>query len=62
MIWDTSRPAVTAEWQCTRCAATNRKLMAPHASVGFDRCVHCKTSHAIGKGPTPVRWDAKAEP
>lgn len=62
MMWDTSRAAQTAEWQCTRCGVTNRKLLPPQASVGIDRCVHCKVSHEIGEGPTPVRWVAKAKP
>lgn len=60
MTWDTSRPADTAEWQCTRCNTTNRRLVGPHADVAVDRCMHCKLSHAIARGPTPVRWTAKA--
>lgn len=60
MLWNTSRPADTAEWQCTRCNTTNRRLVAPGAISGDDRCVHCRLRHLIESGPTPVRWTARA--
>ncbi len=59
-MWSTSRPAQTAEWLCTKCGTTNRKLLAPSLSEARDRCVQCKTPHALGRGTTPVRWNAKA--
>ncbi len=60
MMWDTSRPAKTAEWQCTRCGVTNRKLVAPSAREANDRCVHCGRKHVVRPGTTPVRWHAEA--
>lgn len=60
MMWDTSRPADTAEWQCTRCGTTNRRLVPPRADSARDRCMHCRLTHAIARGATPVRWTAKA--
>ncbi len=60
MIWDTSRPAVTAEWQCTRCATTNRVLVRPGTAETSDKCVHCGTRHLVRPGQTPVRWQAEA--
>lgn len=59
-MWSTARPTQTAEWLCTRCGATNRKLLAPTLVTGADRCVHCRLKHTIARGDTPVRWDAKA--
>jgi hypothetical protein len=59
-MWDTSRPALTAEWLCTRCGVTNRKLLEPEAVEGDDRCFHCKLRHILHRGDTPVRWDATA--
>ena len=50
----------TAEWQCTRCGSTNRKLVAAKASEAKDRCVSCGAKHLLHPGETPVRWDAKA--
>jgi hypothetical protein len=58
-MWDTSRPADTAEWQCTRCHVTNRRLVEPGASAATDRCLHCHVEHRIARGPTPVRWTAE---
>lgn len=60
MMWDTSRPAVTAEWQCTRCGVTNRKLVEPSARQVNDRCLHCGLKHSVRPGDTPVRWTAEA--
>jgi hypothetical protein len=59
-MWSTSRPAQTAEWLCTKCGTTNRKLLPPRATTASDRCVQCRTSHTIGIGTTPVRWTSKA--
>ncbi|MDX2208137.1 MAG: hypothetical protein SFU57_10875 [Gemmatimonadales bacterium] len=60
MIWDTARPADTAEWQCTQCSTTNRRLVTPGATTADDRCLHCRLRHTIDRGPTPVRWTARA--
>lgn len=59
-MWPTSRPAVTAEWQCTRCSVTNRKLVPPGTTSDNDRCVHCRLRHHITPSERPVRWDAVA--
>jgi hypothetical protein len=58
-MWDTSRPAETAEWLCTRCGVTNRRLVEPGAATAPDRCLHCKAAHTVRRGATPVRWDAE---
>ncbi len=54
-------PAVTAEWLCTRCGATNRKLVAADTREVKDRCVTCKAKHLVSPGPRPVRWVARAD-
>ena len=59
-MWSTSRPAQTAEWQCTRCAVTNRKLVALDAREISDRCVTCGLSHIVRVDTSPVRWRAVA--
>jgi hypothetical protein len=59
-MWDTSRPAATAEWQCTRCGATNRKLTEPDAAEVRDRCVTCRLKHIVSLDDRPVRWRAEA--
>ncbi|MGH7628478.1 MAG: hypothetical protein ACREOF_03665 [Gemmatimonadales bacterium] len=51
-------PAVTAEWNCTRCGTTNRKLVPLGVARASDRCTHCKARHTIGAGERPVRWNA----
>jgi hypothetical protein len=53
-------PMSTAEWQCTTCDTTNRKLVPRGAVEAADRCVSCKAKHRITAGPRPVRWAAKA--
>lgn len=55
------QPAITAEWNCTRCGGTNRKLVAAGTTETTDRCINCgpKTLHTITIGDRPVRWDAK---
>jgi DNA-directed RNA polymerase subunit RPC12/RpoP len=51
---------VTAEWQCTRCNATNRKLADSAEREIRDRCVTCHQKHVITPGTRPVRWAARA--
>lgn len=51
--------ARTAEWICTRCGSTNRKLVPVSVNQVTDRCVSCKTTHQVQSSPRPVRWDAK---
>jgi hypothetical protein len=51
--------ARSAEWICTRCGSTNRKLVPASQTESTDRCVSCKTSHLVRVGTRPVRWDAK---
>jgi hypothetical protein len=57
----TSVPAVTAEWNCTRCGTTNRKLVPATATSARDRCGHCRAWHVIEPGARPVRWDARLD-
>jgi NAD-dependent SIR2 family protein deacetylase len=52
----------TAEWQCTRCGATNRKLVSPDTTEAVDRCVTCRTPHVIRPDLRPVFWQATAKP
>lgn len=51
--------ARTAEWICTRCGSTNRKLVALGTDEIVDRCLSCKTSHVVRVGKRPVRWEAR---
>jgi len=51
---------VTAEWQCTRCNATNRKLADSTEREIRDRCVTCHQKHLVTPGTRPVRWTARA--
>jgi hypothetical protein len=51
--------AQTAEWICTRCGTTNRKLVPTGETEVTDRCVSCKTAHSVEWSPRPVRWEAK---
>ena len=41
-------PATTAEWICTRCGTTNRKLLAATTSTAKDRCGHCRIAPRLG--------------
>ena len=59
-MWATSRPAVTAEWLCSRCGVTNRRLVAPGTAEARDRCMSCGMQHTLRPGDTPVRWRAQA--
>ncbi len=52
--------AQTAEWVCTRCGTTNRKLVPEDVDQFEDRCVSCKTPHVVHQGPRPVRWEARS--
>jgi DNA-directed RNA polymerase subunit RPC12/RpoP len=51
--------ATTAEWICTRCGSTNRKLVADGALRALDQCVTCHTRHEIERDARPVRWRAR---
>ena len=53
--------ATTAEWNCTRCGTTNRKLVPAHRREAEDRCTHCGAEHEIRPGERPVRWDAELD-
>jgi hypothetical protein len=53
------RAAVTAEWICTRCGATNRKLVAVGSAQAADRCVTCHAAHTLEPEERPVRWTAR---
>ncbi|MES2304467.1 MAG: hypothetical protein V4558_03130 [Gemmatimonadota bacterium] len=59
-MWSTSRPARTAEWQCTRCGVTNRKQVDVDATEVRDRCVTCGLAHIVRVDASPVRWRAVA--
>ncbi|MDX2192183.1 MAG: hypothetical protein NW201_02440 [Gemmatimonadales bacterium] len=54
-------PAITAEWNCTRCGTTNRLLVAADTSAARDRCLHCGATHRLRAGARPVRWDAEPD-
>jgi hypothetical protein len=51
--------ARTAEWICTRCGATNRKLVALSTTRTTDRCVTCHATHIVEPDSRPVRWKAR---
>ncbi len=55
-----ARPATTAEWQCTQCGSTNRKLVTIETREVRDRCVTCRAKHVVVPGDRPVRWNARA--
>ena len=50
--------AQTAEWICTRCGSTNRKLVADGATRASDECVTCHAKHDLEPEARPVRWRA----
>jgi hypothetical protein len=55
------QPATTAEWTCTRCGSTNRKLV-PIATDEFeDECVTCHAEHEVERPERPTRWQAKLD-
>jgi len=51
--------ATTAEWICTRCGSTNRRLVPADTRETEDRCVHCRARHLVRPGKRPVRWEAE---
>jgi len=53
--------AVTAEWICTRCGATNRKLVPVRTTQTEDRCVTCHAEHVVERDVRPVRWRARVD-
>lgn len=52
-------PPITAEWTCTRCGSTNRRLVPADATTARDECVTCHTKHEIAPDARPVRWTAR---
>ena len=56
-----SVPARTAEWLCTRCGSTNRKLVPSDTTRTMDRCAHCHAKHIVEPDSRPVRWLARLE-
>ena len=57
----TNRTMKTAEWNCTKCGATNRKLVHASLTEIEDRCVTCHTRHIVKEDERPVRWQASAK-
>ena len=53
--------ARTAEWNCTRCGTTNRKLVAATTTRTVDSCNHCHARHIVEPGARPVRWNARLD-
>ena len=51
----------TAEWICTRCGSTNRKLLVAGATTAQDACVTCHAKHEIAAQARPVRWSARSK-
>lgn len=49
----------TAEWICTRCGSTNRRLVADDATRATDKCLSCHARHDIEADNRPVRWRAR---
>jgi hypothetical protein len=52
---------VTAEWICTRCGSTNRRLVPAGVTQAEDSCASCHTPHIIEAEARPVRWRALAK-
>ena len=50
----------TAEWICTRCGSTNRRLVPDGATSARDECITCHAKHEIESDPRPVRWNARS--
>ena len=48
----------TAEWICTRCGSTNRKLVPDGAQRATDECLTCHAKHDLEPDARPVRWRA----
>ena len=53
--------AVTAEWNCTRCGTTNRKLVPATTTSAAESCDHCHARHIVEPGARPVRWNARLD-
>lgn len=51
--------AYTAEWICTQCGSTNRRLVPTTSRETTDRCVSCHARHTVEIGTRPVRWEAR---
>jgi len=51
----------TAEWNCTKCGATNRKLVHTSLTRVEDRCVTCHARHLVTEDERPVRWRASLQ-
>lgn len=51
----------TAEWNCTKCGVTNRKLVSASETTVQDRCVTCHARHTVTEDERPVRWRAVAK-
>ena len=49
----------TAEWICTRCGSTNRRLVPGGATRAVDECVSCHARHEIVADARPVRWESR---
>jgi len=52
---------VTAEWICTRCGSTNRRLVPAGVTRAEDVCLQCHTRHVIEADDRPVRWLSRAK-
>jgi len=48
----------TAEWKCTKCGVTNRKLLPDDVRSAPDTCVTCGTAHVVTPGARPTFWEA----
>jgi hypothetical protein len=51
--------ATTAEWICTRCGSTNRRLVPDGATRAVDSCLACHARHDLEADVRPVRWLAR---
>lgn len=58
----TTAAMTTAEWICTRCRSTNRKLVPQGATEADDRCLTCRLRHRLTQDERPVRWRARPTP
>jgi hypothetical protein len=56
---DRTIATTTAEWICTRCGSTNRRLVPRGATRADDACVTCHVAHEIEADARPVRWRAR---
>ena len=56
-----SVPAVTAEWNCTRCGTHQPQAGARRQHQHRDRCNHCRAWHIVEPDNRPVRWNARLD-